>query len=335
MNKILLSFIIPIYNVEKYLNMCVDSISSQIDRLKVEDEVEIILVDDGSRDLSGKICDEFACEKKYIRVIHKTNGGLASARNAGLDIAIGKYIAFVDSDDKINTQCLDDIILWIKSSDAEICFMKAIKFFPNGKKEDFGEKIERKEIYGKSREDVVRYLSTRPKFPGSACCKLYLQQFLINNNISFPNDNRISEDLGFAYDCITYAQKFDVIECLYYEYRQQREGSITNSFSSKSFWDLSLFITESIEKSTTNRKPNESIHRYALSFVAYEYIQLLLGFIKLEKKERKKAKLYFDEYKWVLDYAASKKIVLIKRIISLLGYSLTSFLLDLYVYKIR
>lgn len=335
MDEILLSFIIPIYDVEKYLNACIDSISVQIDKLKAEDIVEIILVDDGSKDLSGKICDEYVRKKKYIRVIHKTNGGLASARNAGLDIAVGKYIAFVDSDDKISTQCLGDIIRWIKSSDAEICFMKAIKFFPNGKKEDFGEKIERKEVYGKSREDVVRYLSTRPKFPGSACCKLYLQEFLINNNLFFPRDNRISEDLGFAYDCITRAQKFDVIECLYYEYRQLREGSITNSFSSKSFWDLSQFITESIEKSTTNKEPNDLLYGYALSFVAYEYIQLLLGFIRLESKERKKAKLYFNEYKWVLSYAASKKIILIKWVISILGYSLTSFLLDLYVYKIR
>lgn len=332
---VLLSFVIPVYNVEKYLNECIYSISKQIDDLNIKDIVEIIIVDDGSTDSSGNICEELAKEKKYIKVIHKENGGLAMARNTGLKIAVGKYIAFVDSDDRINMQCLANIIQWIKNTNAEICFMKAIKFFPNGKIEEFGEKIERKEVIGRKQKDVVRYISTRPKFPGSACCKLYLQQFLNNNNILFPNDDRISEDLGFAFDCITKAKKFDVLESDYYEYRQQRIGSITSKFSIKSFWDLSLFITESVEKAVTDKKPNNQIYKYALSFVAYEYVQLLLGYNRLKGVDRTRAKEYLIKYKWVLDYAASKKIIVIKKIIYILGFSITSFLLDLYVYKIR
>lgn len=89
-----LSVIVPVYNVEKYLQECVDSILAQ----DVED-MEVILVDDGSTDGSGKLCDEYAKKDKRVMVIHKDNGGPASARNAGLDLACGKYIAFVDSDD--------------------------------------------------------------------------------------------------------------------------------------------------------------------------------------------------------------------------------------------
>ena len=92
MSNILLSVVIPVYNVEKYLQQCVDSIINQL-----TDECEIILVDDGSPDGSGKICDRYANKDSRINVIHQQNGGLAAARNTGLDYARGEYVAFVDS----------------------------------------------------------------------------------------------------------------------------------------------------------------------------------------------------------------------------------------------
>ena len=94
MKKIMLSVIIPVYNVEKYLRKCVDSIL-----LQDFANMEVILVDDGSPDNSGAICDEYAEKDARVKVIHKENGGVSSARNTGLDVAQGKYIAFVDSDD--------------------------------------------------------------------------------------------------------------------------------------------------------------------------------------------------------------------------------------------
>ena len=96
MNEDLISIIVPVYNVEKYLHRCVSSILQQ-----TYSKFEVILVDDGSKDASGRICDVFASKDERVRVIHKENGGLSSARNAGLDIANGKYIGFVDSDDYI------------------------------------------------------------------------------------------------------------------------------------------------------------------------------------------------------------------------------------------
>ena len=94
MENDLVSIVVPIYNVEKYLKKCIDSIINQTYK-----NIEIILVDDGSTDNCGKICDEYTKTDNRIVVIHKKNGGLSDARNAGLDIAKGKYIAFVDSDD--------------------------------------------------------------------------------------------------------------------------------------------------------------------------------------------------------------------------------------------
>ena len=94
MNEELISIIVPVYNVEEYLKECIDSIINQTYK-----RIEIILVDDGSTDKSGKICDDYAKIDKRIKVVHKENGGLSDARNVGISVSSGKYIAFVDSDD--------------------------------------------------------------------------------------------------------------------------------------------------------------------------------------------------------------------------------------------
>lgn len=98
----LISVIIPIYNVEKYLDKCIETVINQ-----TYSNLEIILVDDGSTDLSGKKCDEWKKKDKRIIVVHKENGGLSSARNAGIDIATGKYISFIDSDDFVESQIFE------------------------------------------------------------------------------------------------------------------------------------------------------------------------------------------------------------------------------------
>lgn len=110
LNQIDISIIIPIYNVEKYLTVCIDSLKNQGGL-----RMEIILVNDGSTDLSGEIADEYAKKEGRIKVIHQENGGASAARNVGLDIATGEYIAFLDSDD------------WIKDESLSLLYDEAVK----------------------------------------------------------------------------------------------------------------------------------------------------------------------------------------------------------------
>ena len=112
MSQALISIIVPIYKVEKYLSRCIDSILAQTYK-----NLEIILVDDGSPDKCPEICDKYAKEDSRIKVIHKKNGGVSSARNAGLDVATGKYIFFVDSDDIITEDALSN--LYEKATEAK------------------------------------------------------------------------------------------------------------------------------------------------------------------------------------------------------------------------
>lgn len=125
MNKtdtaVFLSIIIPVYNVEKYLRECLDSC---LEQNVTSEEYEIICVDDGSPDNCGKILDEYALQYSNIRVIHKENGGLSSARNAGLDVAIGKYVWFVDSDDFIGRNILADLFDILKKTIVMNCLFR-------------------------------------------------------------------------------------------------------------------------------------------------------------------------------------------------------------------
>lgn len=101
----LVSVIVPVYNVEKYMRKCIDSIINQ-----TYTNLEIILVDDGALDRSGEICDEYAQIDPRIKVLHKKNGGLASARNAGIKIATGEYISYIDSDDWVETEFIEMLL---------------------------------------------------------------------------------------------------------------------------------------------------------------------------------------------------------------------------------
>ena len=114
-DDIVISIIVPIYNTEKYLNECVDSIINQTYK-----NIEIILVNDGSTDNCLKICDEYAKKDKRVKVIHKENGGLSSARNSGLDILTGKYVCFIDSDDYVATTFVYDMFNLITKYNADI-----------------------------------------------------------------------------------------------------------------------------------------------------------------------------------------------------------------------
>lgn len=123
MKKIFVSVIIPVYNVEDYLSTCIDSVLEQSHK-----ELEVILVDDGSTDKSGKICDAYRKEDSRVRVIHKENGGLSDARNAGIEIAQGSYISFVDSDDYVHKDFIKTLLKACKEYSAEIAVCRHFKF---------------------------------------------------------------------------------------------------------------------------------------------------------------------------------------------------------------
>ena len=120
------SVIVPVYNSEKYLNRCVDSILNQTYR-----SIELILVDDGSPDNSGRICDEYAEKDSRVRVIHKANAGVSAARNSGLEVASGDYATFVDSDDYIEPDMYSDMMEKVNQYNCDVVMCDCVKDFPD------------------------------------------------------------------------------------------------------------------------------------------------------------------------------------------------------------
>ena len=202
----LISVIVPIYNVEPYIHKCIDSIVSQTFA-----DFELILVDDGSPDNCGKICDEYAKKDSRVHVIHKKNGGLASARNAGIDVAKGKYISFVDSDDYLDIDFLSAYYNAINDRDVDIVH-SGLRYMPSGNelKESFPinvvlsgiEMIEKKPTLSK---DVSIPFSVRYCFRNA---------FLNENNLRFNENIKYAEDTPFNIAAVLKAKSMTCIDSI-------------------------------------------------------------------------------------------------------------------------
>ena len=322
MNQIL-SFILPVYNVEAYLPECVESIRSQMD-----DRCEMILVDDGSLDSSGALCDRYAAEDPRIRVIHKENGGLSSARNAGMDAARGEYITFVDADDYIEKDTVKLLLEWICQEKGDICFLGIRRVYPDGGSSTVNDGLERAYLRGQNRNTVLRYLSSRPMYPGSACAKLLRRELLREHHIHFPYDRRISEDLMFCLELYLHADRFDCLEFPFYCYRQKREGSITNTISIRYYLDSFLFTQEVAQRFAEDRTSPEGM--LALSAGAYEYAIRVWDAGKMPREDRDRAWELLKQYRWILAYGQSRKVRFVRLVVSVLGLRNTSRLMDFY-----
>lgn len=321
-----LSFILPIYKVEAYLARCVDSILSQSN-----ESCEIILVDDGSPDGCGAICDRYAQASSLVRVIHKPNGGLASARNAGFKQAVGDYVAFVDSDDWIEPETVSKLLDWIDTEGKDICFLQLSKAWPDGRKEPMGEALSREALRGQTAEAALTFLSSRPKFPGSACGKLFRRAFLEEHDLHFPDDRRLSEDLIFCLNAYLAAQSFDWLDFPYYCYRQSRDGSITNEVTPKYYFDTSLFVTEVAQRYAPDHRSADAKGQCALSFAAYEYSILVWQMVFLKGEHRDRALKFLKDYRWVLPYGKGPKTKLVAMAVGLLGLKGAAKLLEVYM----
>ena len=216
------SVIIPVYNVEKYIDTCIQSVVKQT--LK---DIEIILVDDESPDNCPTICDEWAKKDSRIKVIHKKNGGLGFARNSGLEIATGEYITFLDSDDFIDFYTYEHLYNIAKRANLDIIFYK-FKRFTNEDEVKQEEPINDITKYENEnvKELMLDIIASKPtekvdhKIQCSSCTAMYKMRIIKNNDIHFHSERElISEDLIFNLDFLKYTQKVACNKGEYYHYR--------------------------------------------------------------------------------------------------------------------
>lgn len=228
------SIIIPIYNVEKYIEQCLNSIIKQ-----KYTNIEIILVDDGSQDNSGKMCDSYAKKDNRIMVIHKENGGVSSARNIGIQKANGKYITFVDSDDYIAENYIEELYNEIKTKDADISICGTIDVDEEGKY--INKSIGYENIINSS--EALKELLNEKYYKSVVWAKMYKKNII--KNIKFNEDIAIAEDLDFLFKalCIANSVAVNTKKNTYY-YRLRENSATTNEYSEN--WQKEIEICKDI-----------------------------------------------------------------------------------------
>lgn len=208
-----ISVIVPVYNVEKYLNKCIDSIINQTYK-----NLEIILVDDGSTDSSGEICNQYAKKDDRIKVIHKVNGGLSDARNKGIEVATGEYISFIDSDDYIVENMYEKLISDMTKYNADMVMCRLIDCYGTIPELDKNENVKLLDV-----EESIKIVLEAQITSVTVVNKLYNKK--IFNELKFPK-GKTSEDAYIMIDIIMKCKKIvlDMSQLYYYIHR---ESSIT------------------------------------------------------------------------------------------------------------
>lgn len=261
------SIIVPIYKVGDYLRKCVDSIVNQTYK-----NLEIILVDDGSPDNCPAICDELEKTDERIKVIHKENGGLSDARNAGMDISTGDYIGFVDSDDYVDADMFETLVRAIEEHNADISCCRYTRVWDDGETEQIGN--DGKVYVYEGIDGLKEYLYAKTLDP-FACAKLYKAE-LLGNKICISHKHRfikgiVGEDNPFNIELLKNTSRMVVLGKPMYNYLQSRDGAITSASVSQKKID-SVFYWDSVSKDCKENYPE--LLEYALRRQALFYVGL-------------------------------------------------------------
>ena len=280
MDEKLVSVIIPAYNIEDYIGRCLDSIISQTYK-----NLEIIVVDDGSRDYTGEILDNYAKKDRRIKVIHKENGGVSSARNKGIEAAEGDYIGFIDGDDLIESEMYKTLVDLLEEENADIAHCGYQMVFPD--RIDYYHNTGKKKI--QTTEEGLKDLLSGEMIEPGLVNKLYKKELIKNCRLN--ETVKINEDLLMNYQLFKLSQKSVYYDITPYSY-MIRSSSATGANSLITKREDSLRVLNQIK--------DDCINNNLLSIIYKRYIYLLMAicrdglkdksYMKYQKKQRKQLK---------------------------------------------
>lgn len=307
--KGLVSVIIPIYNVEKYLKECLESVLRQ-----TYGNIEIILVDDGSTDSSGYICDEYKTVDERIIVIHKDNGGLSDARNVGLDIANGEYLVFIDSDDYVSQFFIEIMVSSIKRNRTKISVLDhGVQFW-----DEDGRSVELAKTTGDYSEivcDTKQALELMFYQSISTGAQYIVCHREIIGNIRFPV-GYYYEDVATTYKFVGNTDRVVIVNSGLYAYRKREDSIVRQSYSEKKL--ICLTILEELENS-------ELIKKYDLvdAAISRGFSLVFSVFLQVPKTDYKAKKELWDcikKYRYSLISNKSKNIRMKAKYAAVISY---------------
>lgn len=323
MEQPIISIIIPIYNLEKYISKCLDSIVSQM-----SEEVEIILINDGSIDKSEEICKNYCQKYQQIKYFYQPNAGVSVARNNGLEKASGKYILFVDGDDWILDGTLQNVLKMIKQD-------HTIDIIAGNFLKEFDGKIEKKELIHipnlkeLSFPDSFIQLVKKQLFNPSLACNFFQKKLFIENNIFLDENVKYTEDMDCTLRLFLHAQKIDLLEKPFYVYRQTRQGAATSSVSVKRVQDTMNFVAKWYHE--IEQIEQKELKNCLLGFIQYEY-SIVVGMLFLLKKGQRN-ELYHQvkQYEFLLKNGQGKKGKIVHFFYTIFRFNMTGRLMSFWI----
>lgn len=286
MERPLVSVVVPIYNVQDYLERCLKSIVGQ-----TYNQLEIILVDDGSSDACPAICDEWASRDKRIKVIHKANAGLGMARNSGLELASGKYIIFPDSDDYIDSTLVEKCVRAAEKGGLEVVIFGRNDVDENGTVASMPQEVKKQYFSGDEikNELIPAMFTYKFGFGVSAWSKLFSLELFRRNNITFMSEREIiSEDAYFAVELFSAVEKAGVLnERLYYYCK--RGNSLTGLFRKDRQQKNDDFYSKTAQLIKDKKLPQDVLNAMAARYQIYTFSHLKqIAASDLTKKQMQK-----------------------------------------------
>lgn len=320
------SIVVPVYNVEKYLDRCMNSLLNQ-----TLQEIEIILVEDGSPDNCPQICDNYAEKDVRIIVVHKKNEGLGLARNSGIEIATGEYIAFVDSDDFMKLNAFENMYNACVKESAQMCMAGYYTYNTNSKTEEKITLFKKYQVFTEEQINCIAYKmvgsppehSSDEYYGMSVWKNLYNLNFLRENEIIFHSEREyVSEDAIFHLNAVPKMEKIVALkECFYY-YCNNDDTTLTSTFKDSKFQQYKKLYLKEIEL-VNNNKNNEygklCVTRMFLGNIRNHMKQLSVSNDSVASKYKKAKTICQDELlQQVLSWYPYKKNPTAQRLFSML-----------------
>lgn len=304
----LISVIVPIYNVEKYLARCVDSIVNQTYK-----NLEIILVDDGSPDLCPQMCDDYAEKESRIKVVHKKNGGLSDARNAGMAVATGEYISFIDSDDYVSDDFFECLLDVMNKENSDIAECSVVKFYEDNRFDEFSDDLSVKTY---DTQDAMSALIAENPFHQHVWNKLYKTELV--KDIPYAV-GKLNEDEFWTYQVFGRANKVARLNKTMYYYFQRNSSIMGVGYNIRRLDALEGKANRQkyIENNFPDLSTQAKIDLYGSCMFAYQSVLKFMSgadkkkALELIRKYRKMYNLSFDEIK-LADKSARKYFYLAK-----------------------
>ena len=304
----MISVIVPIYNVEKYLARCVDSIVNQTYK-----NLEIILVDDGSPDRCPQMCDDYAEKDSRIKVVHKKNGGLSDARNAGMAVATGEYISFIDSDDYVSDDFFECLLDAMNKENSDIAECSVVKLYEDNRFDEFSDDLSVKTY---DTQDAMSALIAENPFHQHVWNKLYKTELV--KNIPYAV-GKLNEDEFWTYQVFGRANKVSKLNKTMYYYFQRNSSIMGVGYNIRRLDALEGKANRQkyIENNFPDLSTQAKIDLYGSCMFAYQSVlQFMSGAdkkkaLELIRKYRKMYNLSFDEIK-LADKSARKYFYLAK-----------------------